>query len=681
MARNLDSIKLGSKSISKYKDDLKSFQILLLSTLSYSPDRTDRQIYENHLNELRKVFGQTAELEAGLERDFFDVLYVDRDEQFELKQMIPFNRLILIAGLAGCGKTAMLRKIKKDFDELHSFNFDYFDLKAAENFLTDHNSITFTEFRAYVYNYLINKYVNNANRTTEWNLYLIQSDPKYAAVRQKLLYYAQIEPSEKINWDNLLSHEHLRNFLFDEGQFEPSLDTLIKFLQTYEPLALCFDNVDRYPLVMQAEIFSHCIDISNVSQIPILLAIRHENLQRIVKEGEQGDITYSIPLEQLKLSYSAAISVDELPIFSAKDLIARRIDYLRNFDVSSSLNNFVDNFSINTGTERITIHAKLWQFLESISETFFENAIIRLCNNNIRLLLFNYTQFFYYLLRKSEQPYSFEKLILSESKANITLLRTSFYKWLICRGDDLPSQESGLLNIFEIFDSGSLLSMFDLNILEYLYNLRVNNKKQSIKFNDLIEVIQCYGKNRDHLLARLDYLSSPHRMAESAFVYCDRNIRYEITEESNISLTPAGIYFLEVLSISREYAFWTALNVDIEVELIQGTIPYDKTYEDDFKLSIVFRFIKWHLLPLLAKGIESVRDKRNAGNLNINDIYAEYKYKFWIWGKPYAIRLLESVLSTIPFAKITTESKESWRKEYIVLMKHTYDLLEACMKT
>ncbi len=689
MPKAIKFIQSFPKTEHEKRSDIKIFVKAMEFALGFAPDRSHGVAFRLLGSEATSILHITSEIQAALENSFFEELFVDRPEREQVESDLPGQRLVLVNGLVGTGKTVLLMKVSDDMSRLGA-KFAYFDLKAKTELLGSGSPEKIPDkLRNMVYIALKAQYIDQVGLTASWDQYRVQNDSSLIGFRQILhdIYLESVLSDEKMN--NLLDHPSVKERL---DNFVPSLQLLIEFLSKTAPVILCFDNVDRYSIDVQRYVLETCIDLSNDAEIPVILAIREANLRRMTPSGALGDITF---IEKMKGRSPKHISVrdfrslnssaEERPYgdISTEELLSKRLDFVHYHWEFAPLQNYFKslNDKYEFGISIIEYRRRFWEVFKIISQTFVDGHVYSYCNYSIRKILVMYFGFIDKLLLDPDPGYTIESILTEKKHVRVTKLRNYFYKWLICSDEPVPPDKRNLVNIFDSSRSNQkILYNFIYKILSYLYNRKAFDSASSVTLKEVVDDFKVFGIQESQVKDYLLRLTNDQDFEEETLIW--REISNSVDEQVFISfiLMPAGKYFVEKLSISREYAFWNALDTDLSNESLAQLvktkqISYLDTFSDQFKLDLVHDFVKLILYPQLLKELQSLA--ANPTMLGTRDSIKIRRYwkLFGIKGHSYEVNLLNSVKETINHASIY----QTKYRDLITLLKaseHTYGLYE-----
>jgi hypothetical protein len=648
---------------------LDPFAIIARLAIMYAPDRMSRGAFQRSLQELRQHFTHSQELVEALEQSFITELYADRRVRHRIRDMIPAKRLILLHGLVGVGKTVVLKKLEHDYKTEGPIAFTYFDLKAMPGFDYVKSPREISErFERHVYSRLYEDYVHPSQEMIDqWTAYKITHDDSFMEFREWVEQYERRPLTADSDWSEALSKDIVKDRL-DKMEAVAHYSTLVKFVREHVKLLLCFDNVDRHPVATQRVVFSKCIHMSNEAEIPVILAIRERNLRRIMEEGAKGDPVLVDFLERLSRGAEDTILLEDIQEATVQDLLDRRLDFVKGHDSFGTLDTFLEALAIEEpGLDFEEYRKRFWESYESISTEFVDHDVHRYANYNIRSILEFYFRFITKVLVNPEREYSAAKLMIRGKKARRTQLRNYFYKWLVCADSPVPSNRSSLPNIY-----GELtphLRLISIRVLECLVNWDLANPDSKVTFGEMATVFTRFGVKAVALERCLGRLSGGRGDSEMGQVLVDRAKGSRLSDDTSIEILPAGDYFLNVASISREYAFWNALLADIEFDLIGEPCPLSRTYDDRFKLEIVYEFADRVLVPALLEELLHYRKNLDTPKGWRRPKEEYLRIHFSIDGHYYVERLLRSVWKTIQYSHLASDVRKELDKKYLQLIE------------
>ncbi|MBU2595015.1 MAG: hypothetical protein KKG02_10810 [Candidatus Edwardsbacteria bacterium] len=650
MARTIDFLTNFPTKNDIDNTTLKKFIVALEYIIGFSPDRSENTWSDEVRHKIFSYFGDIAVIESDIEQSFLSDLYVDLFDKQEITNYLPSKRPLALTGYVGMGKTVLLKKIESDINS-ESILFIYIDFKAIhvefEGQPKDqYNNILTNLLYINIYNSFITDKVFE-----KWKHFLVLNDPGYLPIKETIMAFFNKTNISEVELQEALKNDVINDIYLKCNNNRPLLTTLIKFLKQYTFIILCFDNVDKQCLFTQKLILSKSIDLSNSSEIPIIVSIRRL-LNFIREEGRDGDLLFE---HRISL---ASISKERQHVIDAKIklLFDKRIDYMStHVKIADVLKGY--------GNEHITyIESKFWDIFNVISKTFITEGIYNLSNYSIRYILLSYCNFIYYALQNTTIEKNILSLIKNKSDhSKLTTLRNHFYKWIIC-GDSFRPLQKNTINIFDE-QHGHILGP-SLTILETLYNLQEKETMPDISLAYLYDNLSYIGMSEDDFNKYIKKINDLKPTYKGELIFIDNSNNDLLHGSNTIELMPSGIYFIDKLSVSREYVFWSILTADIEVPLIDNMPKYNETYRDEFKYSIIYNYLDKYYLNRFIAYINHIK---NAIRFPIfkgeADILKHYKYKF-AKDKFYLERLIESLLETISHAYMPNQQKTEFTNKF-----------------
>lgn len=650
--------------------EIRKFLAKLALTLSYTPDKTSSDENRNE----NKLIDNLEGFRLDIENLFFNELYIDREERKLIEQYIPSKRLILLPGLAGVGKTVLLLRLAQEYKKNNTGNFIYLDLKplnieAMNNSLVDDNkylsNLTEELFHA-IYYRLSEEYIHkSATLIQEWLVFRIKNDINYSNIKEKILDIALRPLESDQEWIEILTRINGQSLL---PSIQPSLTSLLRFINSkYPNTVLCLDNVDRFPLSVQRAILEQCIHISNSVEISVIMAIRYANLQRVISTGALGDVIFEQTLNEIRSKdYGNPIGgqVDIIgKNISVEALIKKRIDFIVNHSKYDPTNDLKEKANADTAAIDKYIE-NFWDLFKSITSFAESEYLFNYSNHNIRELMLIYFRFINYLIF-TNNPETNLYYASTNAHRSLTILRTSFYRWLVCNGQALPSPQNGLPNIFELEFPG--IRQLSYKTLSCIYNMS-KDYKTPIKIADIANMFAKIGISREVVFLAIKNLTRNQFRNPNIFIWLDSEEIELINDATNLNILPAGQYFLETLSISREYTFWNALITDTEINLTgedKKGFDYSNTYDEKFKLTVVMNFILKVLLPELVTETRAIAQKIDTPSQLLMSRIDYYLRIFSIQDSFYETRLVRSILNTISHSNLNHEQERKFNEQYL----------------
>ena len=673
------------------KENIRIFLITVLAAIAYLHEHDETEKFQEIQAEWESKLGDMSGFQSELELRFFQDLYVDRVERTEVQNMIRLKKFVLLHGLVGSGKSTILRKVKKDFESNQKIKFSYFDLAAATQELRpDENDGFLDRLKDYLFNELYDQYIQPSDLSNRWDIFVIREDENYSHIKVKVNSIMRRVISSEKDWADAYQNKEIRQ-MFIQTQKRPELITLLRFLRSQFEYVLCFDNVDRYRLAPQRDLITFCSDLdkSRNLKIGIFLAIRETNLRRLrseaVKSRESKDdlayLQFQNYLERLDAGLEKELRLGALSRYSVQALLEQRMSFLRTHKDYHAVYDFLDEFlkSLPSNDDGLPVNAnefdlRFWKIFEIIADTFVDADMYRLCNHSVREMLRIYFLFINHLMLNTEDEYTIKKIFLDDRQVRITKLRNFFYKFVICKGNLLPGENTAFPNIFN--PSQGKLGMLDLKVLLYCNNFEEAHQDQRLHFSKMKDDFALFGVSDNLLKERLLFLLRPQGIEEMGFILLDGSDDLAINDDTPIQLQPSGQYFVETISTSREYAFWSALSADLPISILEKPVEYKQTYSDELKYEVVSTLIQNRLLRCMETEFEYFSNNlfppdEYQGGSNVGYLLS----LFGFGGKCYVTRLINSVKATIEYSNMSPYKKTKYSRIFFSLKRQSQEII------
>ena len=598
------------------EEKFRQFLIAFAYALTFAPDRESSQSIRELEEEYEHLFGRGALIRDDLEDAFFSQLYVDRVDRVDLIQLLPALRPVLVYGLVGSGKTVILKRVLRDFADPAHLTLAYFDLKASSGLDEALPGTEFREaFRDLVHSSLFTESVlRNEDALRKWNRFSLFNDPgssrflEYATSRG--ITSLQLEE----DWEQLIKDPEI-SAAYSRWYRRPQLGTLISFLRGRGLYAVLLDNVDRYPLQHQQHILTEAIHLSNEVQICFVVAIRDTNLKRITLEGENGDFVFYDEIRRLEMRVPKknGLNLGSLENTDQRILLSKRIGFVERYVGKYAIDSVLAELKEDKQYNLREFKAKFWKLFNTLAHTFVDAGVYEICNHNIRTVLTVHFNFIARIILYPDPSYDIPTLLGHNEEARTTALRTYFYRWLICSPSTSAPARLKLANVLQQ-EEGSKLAFTKLRVLCYLFNRKKVHHEPRVAFADLVRAFKPLGVSRDILQNVLFSLSKEQSYAEMGFIWCNAMDAESIADDQLIEILPAGAFFADRLSTSREYAFWAALCAELPSHVVDKSFPVNRTYDSAFKLEVVYRLLKDILLPELTDLGDAFVDASSASD-------------------------------------------------------------------
>lgn len=683
------------------KPTIETFLLLIECILRFAPDRMDDlflQIKKEFSVKFKvNYYDYFEKLQDYLEKNFFNELYADRMEREQIVLRIPSKKLILVHGLIGVGKTVLLGKIEYDDKKLRIIDFK----REIETFKRTSKEEFELVLRDFVYHYLREIFISTDEIFKEWIFFIMQYDQsiKYQRFREiteyktsMILHYNEfsIKSFEDQNseirkkFENIYTKDNKIKEEFDYllAHEKPQLVTLINFIRTrYKFTCLAFDNVDRLYRYQQAEVFTLGVDISNKGNIPIIIALRNPNVEYL-KIHLHGDVIYKKQINEFFKSRDNIFNLSDINDRVLSTLFERRIKLITKKENSIFIQKVLEEFQKDYRTFDLEkCKNNFWNIFKTINDTFVDQGIHQRCNYNLRGMLLEYFRFIYNIMLNAERPYRFSILTKLKIGDRRTKIRDYYFKWITCGGKVIPINKYQILNIYDdLFKSDRKLKMLYAKILELLYNWK-NIFSEHSTFKNIFDIFSAFQITKEELKHCILKLSKDQEGNEEfGFLSIEKSQNTSIQENDLVEIMPAGKYFLKVLSVSREYCFWTSINTNFNQYIIDDKIEFDETYKDKFKFIIVKNFIKRILFPAFKKEIADLdtilTGREHWSSNNIDNI----RSFFTVQNNFYIQRLINSNISSLPYSSLGIDQQNYLREEFVKLSVNVNKFLKNISK-
>ena|GEM_PF-5116148 len=642
----------------------REFVVAFAYTLSFAVDRGSDAATRAQEEEYVAVFGRGALIRGDLEDAFFSHIYVERSEREGIQRVLPALRPILVHGLPGAGKSTILKRIERAFKDTTTLVFKYMDLKANATLPIGADPMIFrSALQHFVYSELYDSLVHG-QCDAEWREYYRAHDINYSVIREYLANSDFSLDGDDSTWENVLLNSAFIGGL--KGKFiRPSLETLVGFLKGKGLYAICLDNVDRYPILEQRRILAQAIHLSNSTQFPVVLALRDVNMKRIVEGGENGDFVFVDEISKLSLSVprDQAVGIDPVETTDQEALIRRRLRFLENYVGKHKLDEVLEQI-LPEGMAFDDFKPQFWKLYHAIAQTFVDEGLYQMSNHNLRSMMLSSFSLLSNVLLRPNSHFSVDSLQRANSRLRLTVLRTYFYRWLLLDDSFYSASSLLFLNVLDA-DLETGRRLIPIYILSFLQAEKTRGGRPRIRFDELATLFEDLGIPKSCLLRYLRAMSSKHRCDDQGLIWISSSTE-DLADHDLVEILPSGRYFVEKLSISREYAFLCALFTEFSHGVCSRKFTMQQLYGDDeLKLTTVLKVITDTLLKELPEEI---------ARITALAIKRESSPHSWLWnisvaGELYVQRLSSSVLKSIRHACLPDERKRELTTEYTAAIK------------
>ncbi len=345
----------------------------------------------------------------------------------------------------------------------------------------------------------------------------------------------------------------------------------------------------------------------------------------------------------------------------------------------------------------------LRQFAMGLATDNLGTGYYKMCNRSLRVFPAEFAMQLIRLRYGPEESY-FKKVKDEISRSTgkdrrlwKSKLNTFYYKLILSKYHCDPTYQRGLLNVFV---SGEMPINFEFLILDYFVRqeqiqhlkLADNNKKnRSVQVSrEQLDKYRQYGEAYPGYISQaIDQLMRDDITWGGLSGFIENHRSFQVFDEhdrisnkefyySYYGILPAAQYFIENLSVSCEYVFWSVMNVELtdeEINLITNAQD-NPEWRNDYiafrdhpivKIKLLRLFIHRILLPKYRRFVEQYNDVHGE---NIKDSINEYCYN----KLPYPLRLISSLINWLDFADIKDEERKSEREQLIRIEREYVEL-------
>ncbi len=681
----MKTIELLDYKLGPQDEKLDDFNNILLQLVGYAVDKETGM-----KRDTKSIDSIITRMISNIDRDFFNILYQERDEKKEIKDLINSRALIFIAGYWGVGKTVVLRKIDQELDDPKKHKlFHYINITELPFSKVDAN------FDREVYQFLNSSIIEK---------FFIHRDQKEKIQYETYKYFVPIhkqlilEGSYSLqikNFDDWNEYKITRpGFSRDLSKLiskipelhKKTLISIIKLLtnEKNSEFIVCFDNCDKFNINLLKRFIRISIEINGLCTIPVVIATRIYDFRKIVNEVYQEEgrndayshlLLYDIiqtPLIRERLKYCLIKIID--PILF-QNIIGKRLNYLWNNSELKDVRDFLGDCLAQShfandikGQDIKSYRENFYRIYTKINMEFFPSEITALANENIREIQRCYISFINNILVGPESSYLQELLFyISRSPFSITPkwhnLRNHLRRWiLIPESDNIRNGEMIYPNIHE--NSGTVLNHFPLRILEFIANYS-KKYSQRVSYEEIYKFFIDFEVDIRTLNNALSKLSQINGTRERALIWIDGIVYYDdmtiekVSDNAYIDILPAGNFFLSKLSVSKEYTFWSILTIPLDIPLLDHIFTLKDTYREDFQYKLVLHYFKNYYPDIFSVEMDRIF------KLNLQSKYQEY---LLLDNDLFPVRAIESIRYSLEKAYVRPERKKNIENELNTLM-------------
>ncbi len=583
-------------------------RVALLYVLIYGPGENETARFRRTKEQFRQLYGDQPSLAHALEDRFYEDLYVNRPELGRLKELIDLHEIITVVGLAGCGKTVLLRKLARDLRAQSSGAVVYFDLNICEELSSaaahdaDATAPTYLAQSRYVANVIQQEYLSTPLSTQlAFYAYLIAEDPAFVWMKQRLQarYGVDVFPTSDLSaWaaDGALAD------LWGPNVPPPSLEAIGGYLAArYGRVVVILDNVDRRRIAVRRAMLQFARYLVTTLRATVFVAMRDLSLRETMRGAQLGGPRVAEPVAPLQLvpGLPSRLHVDRLGV---RRLLQRRIRFLRQAPECAFVRNRINSLAAADGFNPLPLEKQWRRLLSHLVLVITEQEAYQYGNDSIREVMILYYRLCDKLLRRPDPLFVPAQLAGMHPARASQKLRTFYYRWVIAAGARVPPHADRWMNI--LASQEERLSLQEVHILEILSRQYSRDKAGWMTLAQLADVFSCFGVTEGTLRERLDYLRFMRVYEELGCVAVDGDLRKDAKEHCFIAMNPAGEYFLDRVGVSCEYLFWCAIHTPLPFPVVGGAFTVDDTYADAFRLRVVLKLIRGYLVPMLRRELD-----------------------------------------------------------------------------
>ena len=196
----------------------------------------------------------------------------------------------------------------------------------------------------------------------------------------------------------------------------------------------------------------------------------------------------------------------------------------------------------------------------------------------------------------------------------------------------------GNLRITNIFNpySSSEFYWLPLPYFEFIQNTYTLTKRY-IKYQEMVEEFQHFGFSLSDIETAISELSIIDLIQQKGFIWIDgdyeifdtKTIR-NVDDDATINLLPAGIAFLDQLSISKEYAFWSVISAPLDNLLFERPFSLKTTYLYEFQLDVILKAIELKVIPDFETEVKLILSNKNIDSDLINHYWNYFSINYLV---------------------------------------------------
>jgi hypothetical protein len=644
------------------------------SVIVFAPDRALSSAAQEEFDKLGPEARETAQLQQALGVAFFPELYVAREELAKIEAQVPLMRLLVVHGFPGVGKTILLMRLCLTLagEAGEAQPLLYLDLAGKDAALGVKTERGLRHgLRSGLYERLWQEYYierPDADFLSAWVEHCVAIDPDFRDVRDYLTEWARTLSSATTRGQLLAKRRASRQLTARPR--EASLATLVAFLKARGFIGFCLDNVDGLELPLQEEFLDEARRLSDELGIAVVVALRTYNWRRLHVENQgaayylEEQVTYQQTHRQKPPTEGESVELFE-------EILARRLRCVQRYTQKAELDGFLAPLQ-EPGIGSFTdFERRFWGFFRLLTHSFVDDGIGEFCNWDLRQVMLAYFHFITHVLVGKDAPYTLETLLKRETKLQVTLLRTCFFRWLVLGDEDGRPERLKVPNIF-VGDTLGLHPAYAL--LSYLSNHSSTGGRERVPLAAALDDLARVGVDHESAMRVVEELARGSRSSPLGFILRDRHRSIETGEVETLELLPKGRFFVQRVCVTREYAFWAAMLAEGSSCMVTGSFSMRETYDDEFKLRAVLRYAEEVLLPAVAERVPNIRQMPLPSSSRAASGHAFYLGTYELAGRLYLWRLIESLTATVEYMDTSASERQRFREACRGISRKVADL-------
>lgn len=537
-----------------------------------------------------------AKLIRKLQKQFFDELFVHRSECDELFSLSHDQNLIILSGPMGAGKTTILKNVARLLSQQTGYLAHYLDLRKKSSEMeiaqTEHKPSVCSVLFEDLYNAHIEKRPQHIIQG--YRVFRVQHHASFVRVRRSINekhapatteeWSAALSIPKYDEWtDRIEERLDLSTDQFNSKRTEDAKDpmseevrVLLDYLNTiYSRVVVIVDNIDRYSTRLQRDVIKKAIDLAG--HCTPVVAVRTRHMHQLTREedaGRDGDTVHILQLLE-RAHRSLRLTTDMV-----REFINKRLDFfLKHSNQAAVIQDVRGNIS------------ELKRMLNLVLDVRYASSTLSVLdqwhNHSLRHIGITISESIGALIANRDPAFNIDSIIKGGDSIGIRQLRTYLYKYIICRGALHYTRNHGIWNFYRSQYETETLPYPELALIRYLFY----KQKHVAKFSDVIALFGRFGVKKEVTVKVVNNLVYTRHTdpGGDGFVLVDQKsgrLNDSSSADTSIELQPSGSLMVEYLSLTNEYLFWTALDVDSSL-----SISYKDTIDDGCRARIASMFL------------------------------------------------------------------------------------------